>query len=310
MKKICWALMCMASLMVMVACGGGNNGGSAAGGESGSGSGSLADGKWPASVYDQYGIPEIETKGRIVCTQFEDLDGPYQYEVYYNGVTKEEMQAWVKKLQEKGFRTPIYTQERIDKGIRDYDAILFQPGEQKDKCLRIQYDFERPMSFEYYADEPNPAFEVVERDGEQYIEYNLTVSLNPIDNKPRMEGSYDALGVKAEDFAGIPNIRVIDMSSNPTGGSISCKFYRDHQLTEEDFDALHGKVADVFEAQGVKFSNTLTGKSYTAAELKADKVRSYTVEKDGKKLMMMAMSDDRVGDFGGGVTFRFMLSNK
>ena len=48
----------------------------------------------------------------------------------------------------------------------------------------------------------------------------------------------------------------------------------------------------------------------TAEQLKADKVRGYVVEKDGKKFQMMGMSDDRIGDFGGGIDFRFMKSNR
>ena len=58
------------------------------------------------------------------------------------------------------------------------------------------------------------------------------------------------------------------------------------------------------------FTHTLSGKPYTAEQLKAEKIRSYGVEKDGKKYVMMAMSDDRIGDFGGGIDFRFMKSNK
>ena len=59
-----------------------------------------------------------------------------------------------------------------------------------------------------------------------------------------------------------------------------------------------------------KFAHTFSGKEMTAAQLKADKVRGYVVEKDGKKFQMMAMSDDRIGDFGGGIDFRFMVSKK
>lgn len=31
---------------------------------------------------------------------------------------------------------------------------------------------------------------------------------------------------------------------------------------------------------------------------------------DGKKFLMMVMTDDRIGDFGGHIDFRFMPSNK
>ena len=309
MKKISLALMCIVSLTLLVACGGGKSGGSAASGESGSASG-LEDGKWPAAVYDKYGIPEIETKGKIVFTELTDEDHSYQYRVYYNGVNKEEMQAWVKTLQEKGFRVPKYTQQRIDNGRSDLDAILYQPEEKSDKFLRMSFDFEHPMEFDYYVDEPNPAFEVKERDEQYYIEYNFAVSLGQLKNTQESKGSFEALGVKAEDLGGLPSVRVVDMSGDLTGGRISVAFYGDHQLAEGDLDAIHNKLADVLAAKGVKCTHTFSGKEMTAEQLKADKVRSYTVEKDGKKFVMMAMSDTRIGDFGGGIDYRFMKSNK
>ena len=309
MKKLSLALMCIAAL-ILTACGGGKSGGSSSSDESSSSASGLADGKWPAAIYDKYGIPEIETKGRIVFTNFDSNDNSYQYQVDYNGVTKEEMQAYVKKLQEKGFRVPKYTQERIDNGRRDSDALLYLPGEKNDMRLRLCFDFETPMSFEYYADEPNPAFEIVERDEEYYIDYNFSVSLNPLKNQVESEGSFDALGIKAEDLAGIPNVRTVKMASATNGGTIAVSFFGDHQLAEGDMDAIHNKLAEVFEAKGVKCYHTFSGKEMTAEQLKADKVRGYVVEKDGKKFQMMGMSDDRIGDFGGGIDFRFMKSNK
>ena len=292
MKKLSLALMCIAALM-LTACGGGKSGGSSSSDESSSSASGLADGKWPASVYDKYGIPEIETKGRIVYTSFDSNDNSYQYQVDYNGVTKEEMQAYVKKLQEKGFRVPKYTQERIDNGRRDSDALLYLPGEKNDMRLRLCFDFETPMSFEYYADEPNPAFEIVERDEEYYIDYNFSVSLNPLKNQVESEGSFDALGIKAEDLAGIPNVRTVKMASATNGGTIAVSFFGVHQLAEGDMDAIHNKLAEVFEAKGVKCYHTFSGKEMTAEQLKADKVRGYVVEKDGKKFQMMGISLDR-----------------
>ena len=310
MKKLSFVLMYIAAL-ALTACGGKSGSSSSSSDESGSSSASgLADGKWPASIYDKYGIPEIETKGRIVYTNFDSNDNSYQYQVSYNGVTKEEMQAYVKKLQEKGFRVPKYTQERIDNGRRDSDALLYLPGEKNDMRLRLCFDFETPMSFEYYADEPNPAFEVVERDEEYYIDYNFSVSLNPLKNQVESEGSFDALGIKAEDLGGIPNVRSVKMGSGTNGGTIAVSFFGDHQLAEGDMDAIHNKLAEVFEAKGVKCYHTFSGKEMTAEQLKADKVRSYVVEKDGKKYQMMGMSDDRIGDFGGGIDFRFMITKK
>ena len=309
MKKICLALMCIAAL-TLAACGGGKSGGSASGGSESSSSSGLADGQWPAAIYDACGIPQIETKGKIVFTELTDEDQSHQYRVYYKGVTKEEMQAWVKTLEEKGFRVPKYTKERFNAGRSDLDAIVYQPEQGKDKGLRVSYDFERDMDFEYYADEPNPAFEVTERDEQYFIIYNFAVSLFSINTTPEYEGSFEALGIKAEDLKGIPNVRVVKSSSGTNGGTIGVGFYGDHQLAEGDMDAIHNKLAEVFEAKGVKCYHTFSGKEMTAEQLKADKVRSYTVEKDGQKFLMMAMSDDRIGDFGGGIDFRFMKSNK
>jgi len=309
MKKICLALMCIAAL-ALTACGGGKSGGSSSSSESGGNAGGLADGQWPAAIYDKYGIPEIETKGKIVFTELSDEDQSYQYRVDYKGVTKEELQAWVKKLEEKGFRIPKYTKERFNAGRSDLDAIIYQPEQGKDKGLRVAYDFEHDMDFEYYADEPNPAFEITERDEQYFIVYNFAVSLFNIKNTPESEGSFDALGIKAEDLKGIPNVRVVKMSSGTMGGSIGVGFYDDHQLAEGDMDKIHDKLADVFAQKGVKLYHTFSGKELTAEELKTQKIRSYVVEKDGQKFQMMGMSDDRIGDFGGGIDFRFMKSNK
>lgn len=271
----------------------------------------MEDGKWPAAVYEKYGIPEIETKGKIVYTELTGEESSYMYRVDYKGVTKEEMQAWVKQLEEKGFRIPKYTKERFDAGRSDLDAIVYLPEQGKDKGLRIAYDFQRDMDFEYYPeDEPNPAFDVTERDEQYFIVYNFAVSLFNIKNTPESEGSIDALGIKAEDLAGIPNVRAVKMSSGTMGGTIGVGFYGDHQLAEGDMDKIHEKLADVFAAKGVKCYHTFSGKEMTAEELKAQKIRSYVVEKDGQKYQMMGMSDDRIGDFGGGIDFRFMKSNK
>ena len=302
MKKICLVLMCLAAL-ALTACGGGKSGGSASGGsESGSNAGGLADGQWPAAIYDKYGIPEIETKGKIVFTELTDEDKSYQYRVDYKDVTKEELQAWVKKLEEKGFRIPKYTKA----GRSDLDAIVYQPEQGKDIGLRVAYDFEHDMDFEYYADEHNPAFEITERDEQYFIVYNFAVSLFRINNAPETEGAFEALGVKAEDLKGIPNVRVVKMSA----GGIGASFYGDHQLAEGDMDKIHDKLADVLAQKGVKFYHTFSGKELTADELKAQKIRGYVVEKDGQKYQMMGMTDDRVGDFGGSINFRFVKTNK
>lgn len=310
MKKLGIVIMSIAVAAFLAACGGGKSGGSASGEASESSESGLVDGKWPAAIYDKYGIPEIETKGKIVFTELSGNEDSYLYRVFYNGVTKEEMQAYVKKLQEKGYRVPKYTQERIDAGRRDADAFLFQPEEQQDMRLRMTFDFENPMSFEFYEDEPNPAFEVVERDGGFYIDYNFELSLNRMKNQVETEGSIEALNLKAEDMAGIPHVRVVTMGSGAMGSSMDVAFYPDHQLTEESFAAVHKKVLEVLTAKGCKFSHAFSGKEMTPEQLAAENIRSYGVKLNDQQFLMMTMCDDRVGDFGGSIKFMFNKSRK
>lgn len=307
MKKLYLALLCIVSLALVVACGG-KSGEAAQGNEpEGGNTSELPAGKWPAAVYEKYGIPEFTTKGKIVFTEF-GADESYQYRVMFKGVTREEVLAWVKTLKDKGFRIHQRDMEYLENSKSNYDIMLYQPEEKKDMRLRLNFDFDKNMDFEYYEEEPNPAFEVVTRDDEQYIEYNFDVSLNPIETEVATEGSFDALGVKAEDLAGIPNVRVVELRGNETGGAMNFIFYADHEMTEADFDALHNKVADVLEAKGATFVGTMSGKEYNAEQLKAEKLRGYTVVKDGKKFMMMARTDDGPGEFGCSITFSFMLS--
>lgn len=310
MKKLEIAIMSIAAVVLLAACGG-KSGSSASGEASESSESGLVDGKWPAAIYDKYGIPEIETKGKIVFTELSGNEDSYLYRVFYNGVTKEEMQAYVKKLQEKGYRVPKYTQERIDAGRRDADAFIFQPEEQQDIRLRMTFDFENPMSFEFYEDESNPAFEVVERDGGFYIDYNFELSLNRMKNQVELEGSIDALNLKAEDLAGIPNVRVVRMSNGGAmGAGMDIAFFPDHQLTKESFEAVHKKVLDVLASKGCKFQHTFSGKEMTAEQLTAEGIHSYGVSLNDQKFLMMTLCDDRVGDFGGSIKFQFNKSRK
>ena len=128
MRKLFFALMCLASLTIVTACGGGSNKSAAEGDstESATGGGSLVDGKWPAAIYDKYGISEIPTKGKIVYTDFAS-DGSYQYLVAYKNVTKEEVLAWVNSLKEKGFRISARDDERLAKKPYDHDIMIYQP---------------------------------------------------------------------------------------------------------------------------------------------------------------------------------------
>lgn len=313
MKKI--LLATMAAALMLMGCGGSKSGGSSSSSAAGSecSATGLKDGQWPAVVYDQYGIPEPKTAGKIVFTQFGD-EGSYQYEVCYKNVTREELLAWTNGLKAKGFRMEERDQERLDKSAYDYDVMIYQPEEGKDKCLRVAFDFKDGMSFEYYADDPNPAFEVVTTtddygDEHMEIQYDVKVGLCPIDNAKKVEGKADALALAAEDFASIPNARVVQFSGNDQRFTLGIGFYGDHLLTAADIDVLHESVAKVLEGKGAKFSHALTGKVYTAEQLQADKVRSYNVELDGRKFLMMVFSDYAPGDFGGGFNFQFTKNN-
>ena len=312
MKRICLALTCIATIIMMMACGGKKDGGDAASDESGNTVSSLAAGKWPTAVYAQYGIDELQTKGKIVFTDFAD-DDAYQYRVYYKGVTREEMLAWVDKLKAKGFRLTEMNDEKLRNKSYEYDIMLYQPEEKKDMRLRLNFDFKQNMEFEYYGEEADPAFEIVTHEGDderQFVEYNFEVSLNPIDNIAKTEGESKTLGLTAADFAGIPNVRVVKMNDSERMPNMDIVFYADHLLGEADVTALHEKVADVLQAKGAKFSHAFSGKELTAEQLKADKVRSYNVELNGKKFLMTFHSDADLKFFGGSMKFVFSLNNK
>lgn len=295
------ALTCLA---MMMACGGSSNKGTGGSEQGAAADGKLADGKWPAAIYDKYGISEMETKGRIVYTQF-DNEGPYQYEVCYKDVTKEELLAWVESLKAKGFRISPMHEEWLKERAYEHDVMIYQPEEGKDMRLRVSFDWKQNMAFEYYTDEPNPAFEVVthEEDGEEssVIEYNVQLSLNPIEKKVVMEGSSNELKLTADDLKGIDHMRIIEVKDR----GVNMAFFGDHILTEADVTAWHEKMADALAAKGATFANTLSGKELTLDQLKADKVRSYVVTVDGKRYMMMARSDSSIGEFGGSILFMF-----
>ena len=312
MKKLSILLLCFAAL-VLTACGG-KSGGSASSDESSSSGSELTEGKWPAAVYDKYGIPEIETKGKIVCTDLSGQEDSYLYRVYYKGVTRNELQVWVKALKEKGFRIADWQQEKIDQSGWDYDIFLYQAEQGKDIRMRIGFDFDKNMDFEYYSDEPNPAYEIVTRgegdEQQMYIEYNFTVSLNKFKNNVETEGNIEALNLKAEDFAGIPGIRYVHLSNSMMGPSIDMNWFIDHQLTKESFEAVHKKMLDVLTAKGCKFQHAFSGKEMTPEELTAQGIHSYGVKLNDQQFTMMSMCDDRVGDFGGSIKFTFAKSRK
>ena len=277
--------------------------------EAASNAGKLADGKWPASVYSKYGIDEITTKGKVVYTDF-IAEGPYQYQVDYHGVTREELKAWVAHLESKGFRIHDRDKERLD-GKYDHDTMIYLPNEKQPYRMRLSYDFSKDMEMEYYTDSPNPAFTVTEigegDDARNFIVYNLAVSLNPLKNEPEWSGSFDSLGIKAEDLKANDNVRSVSMAEGQNGGSIKIRFYSDHYTTKEEFEQCRDRIAEKLAEKGCKFSHSLSGKEMTAADLKAEGIGSYTVEKDGKKFLLMLDSDSEFNEFGGNYGVRLML---
>lgn len=277
---------------------GSNQGGSNQGG-------SLADGKWPSSVYSQYGIDEISTKGKIVYTNFAN-DSSYQYEVYYNGVTRDELVTWTNGLFEKGLRAADRDKERLTNSTYFYDIMIYCKEEKQPYRMRISFDFGNGMDFEYYSyyDEKNPNYTVVERKDDYgethaYVEYNLCVSLNPLNNKEEYEGEFASLGLKAEDLKGVENVRRIEMSEASYMSAINFKFYADHITTEEEIKQCRELLIDKLAEKGAKFYDGLdTDKAMTASELKDSGKGSYYVERNGVKFMLMVNPDSASGDFG------------
>ena len=147
-------------------------------------------------------------------------------------------------------------------------------------------------------------------DEQMFIEYNFTVSLNKFKNQPEGEGEIEALGLKAADFAGIPGIRVVQLTSGMMGASVDMNWYADHMLTQESFDAVHKKMLDVLTAKGCKFQHAFSGKDMTPEELIAQGIHSYGIKLNDQQFTLMTFSDDRVGDFGGAIKFQFTKAKK
>ena len=279
--------------------------------KSDSGNAGLKDGKWPAAVYSKYGIDEISTKGKIVFTDL-TADGPYQYQVDYHGVTQDELKAWVDQLIAKGLRIHDRDKERLN-GKYDHDTMIYFADEKQPYRMRLSYDFNQDMEFEYYVDpdKHNPAFTITERgegdDASFFIVYNLSISLNPIKNEQEFKGSIDSLGLKAEDLKLNDNVRSVSMSEGPNGANLAIRFYADHMTTKEEFDGCRDLLMDKLAEKGAKFAHAMSGKEMTAAELKEAGIGSYSVEKDGKKFMLMIDPDSEFNEFGGKYGVRLML---
>ncbi len=266
-------------------------------------SGKLSDGKWPAAIYSKYGIDEITTKGKIVYTDFTN-EGSYQYQVNYHGVTQDELKAWVDKLIAKGLRIHDRDKERLN-GKYDHDTMIYLADEKQPYRMRLSYDFSKDMDFEYYVDPENhnPAFTITERgegdDTQFYIVYNLSISLNPLKTETEFKGSYDSLGLKAEDLKFNDSVRSVTMSEGENGGTIRIKFYSDHYTTKEEFEGCRNLIATKLAEKGAKLSHALSGKEMTAAELNEAGIGSYMIEMNGKKHLVLVDNDSEFNEFGG-----------
>ena len=269
--------------------------------------GGLKDGKWPEAIYSKYGIDEISTKGKIVYT--EPGEGPYQYTVDYHGVTQDELNAWVDKLLAKGLRIHERDRERLKNNKYDHDTMVYFAQEKQPYRMRLSYDFSKDMEFEYYVDPENhnPAFTITERGEEFFIVYNLSVSLNPLTTEQEFKGSFDSLGLKAEDLKVNENVRAVNMSEGANGGSIKIRFYSDHMTTKEEFIACRDLIMDKLAENGAKFTHSMSGKEMTAAELKEANIGSYGIEKGDKKFILMVDPDSEFNEFGGSYGVRLML---
>ncbi len=268
--------------------------------------GALNDGQWPSSIYSKYGIDEISTKGKIVYTDFPP-DGPYQYNVHYAGVTREELKAWVDKLIAKGMRIHDRDKERVNNKDYDHDTMIYFADEKQPYRIRLSFDFNKDMEIEYYAENPNPAFTITEKDDQYFIYYNLSISLNPINQNKEFKGSFDSLGLKAEDLKVNDNVRAVSMSEGSNGGAMKISFYQDHLTTKEESIACRDLIMDKLAEKGAKFSHAMSGKEMTAAELKEANIGSYMIEMNDKKFMMMVDPDSEINEFGGSYGVRLML---
>ncbi|MBP5231030.1 MAG: hypothetical protein ILO68_04800 [Clostridia bacterium] len=266
--------------------------------------GSLTDGKWPASVYSKYGISELPTNGKIVFTQLHPSSetDTYQYEVYFDGVTREELVAWMNSMLDKGMRISDADKERIESSTWNYDCMMYAAAEKQPFRMRIGFDFGNPMTMEYY-DENDYNYTVIhekDEDGEEYsyIKYNVIVSLNPMKTATDFSTEFPSLGLKAEDLKLNDNVRAVVMGEASYMSSISIQFYIDHVATEEEFNGCRELLIDKLGEKGAKFYVNLGTQEATAQETKEGGYGSYYFELNGKKYLLMVDGDSTYNDFG------------
>lgn len=272
-------------------------------GDSSGKTGKLKEGQWPESVYKPLGIDAPKTaNGKIVYTQFFD-EGSYQYEVYYDGVTREEFVAWTDSLFEKGFRAHDRDKERI-KSSYDYDTMIYLPEEKQAYRMRLSFDIENGMAFEWYDEDDKNYVITWEKDeyGEEYgyISYNLSISLNPLNTTSTFEGELPQFSMKAEDFKDLPNIRAVSLGKGDFSDTANFYFYSDHLTTEEELDTIRKRLIDKFADAGCSFFHAFnTEMEMTADEMKDQGIGSYYVKKDDALYLLMVDPDTEYGEFGG-----------
>lgn len=294
MKKTIFALMCLASLTMLTACGDKASKTGDTTDNSPAASGDLKDGQWPASVYDIYGVDEIKTQGKVVLTNFQ-TDGVNQYEVFYAGVTKDEILAYIDALKAKGFRMSK-TDEEVLQNNTSEQVGLYQPGEKKDMKLCLYYNFRDS--------------ETIEVEEGKEIAYNFRVFLEPLENDAYTSGSLEGLGLTPDDFKDMTGVRYVSMYDDAATPSFDLGYFADHMITEQDMKALNEKLADLLASKGGKFRRVLGGDELTLEEIKAEDVRTYMVELLGKQYMMMPATDSQPGDFGGEIKFQFTAATR
>lgn len=138
MKKVCIALMCMASLVIMTACGGGNSKGEkeakkiekkAKDAVEKAGMKATATDPWPDNEFTkQVSKPDIKirTAGTLKAGK-----GEYFSVEFSKGTTKEQIKAYVEKLKSDGFTQHASTNDKdanysfSARNGKGYDVAVF-----------------------------------------------------------------------------------------------------------------------------------------------------------------------------------------
>ncbi|MBQ7600292.1 MAG: hypothetical protein IJU57_06455 [Clostridia bacterium] len=304
-RKITAFLICALMLLTLCACGlsgGGGSGGSGNDPDNSSGNNSSAlytKGKW-AGMYGTLGIDEPETGGKLVYTANDgDENSSYQYEMCYKGLTREELISWVDKLVAKGFRISDSHRERLENSSFN-DVTVYLPEEKQKYRLKIQFDYKYGMGFEWYGDD-DPAFVITPGGDDEYdtIQYDVQIWLNPMKTEQVFSGSFDGLGLKADDLKLLDNLRGVEISTGTFMNSLWFMFYSDHLTTSEEVEALRTGLIDKLASNGCTFALALNpDEKVSADDLKGGGYGTYIAELNGTQYLIMVNPDSSSGDFG------------